>query len=84
MLDIARLLSKQLNGKALIFNLSGLSGGVWKVGAGESVAEVHMDVLDFNIFASGRFSFSEAISRADFSGDRSIAESALKSILILF
>ncbi len=43
-----------------------------------------MDTLDFNIFVSGRFSFEEAIPRAEISGDRALTERVLKDLLILY
>jgi hypothetical protein len=54
------------------------------VGDGEPAAAVRMDVLDFNIFASGRFSFAEARPRMTISGDVAAAEEALKKILVVY
>ncbi len=84
MLDAGRLLSQKLNGRAIVFDLSGVAGGAWKVGGGEVASQVRMDVLDFNIFASGRFTYEEALARATISGDVSLAEAALKNLLILY
>ena len=84
MLDVARLLSPKLNGAAVIFDLSGVAGGIWKIGGGEIKSTVRMDVLNFNIFASGRFTYEEALACAEISGDKTLGETALKNILILF
>jgi uncharacterized protein (TIGR03083 family) len=84
MRDVALLLTPKLNGEAIVFNLTGLAGGCWKVGTGAVSAEVEMDVLDFNIFASGRFSYEEALDRAQISGERALAERVMKDILILY
>jgi uncharacterized protein (TIGR03083 family) len=84
MLDVERALSKLLDGNAIVFELTGIAGGNWKVGGGEPVAQVKMDTLDFNIFVSGRFSFEEAIPRAEISGDRALTERVLKDLLILY
>jgi uncharacterized protein (TIGR03083 family) len=84
MLDVAKLLTSKLDGKAIIFELTGIAGGTWQVGSGEVAAKVRMDALDFNIFASGRFTFEEVLVRAELSGDRVLAEAVLKKILILF
>jgi len=43
-----------------------------------------MDVLDFNIFASGRFSYDEARPRATITGDQALAELALRNTLVLY
>ena len=43
-----------------------------------------MDVLEFNIFASGRYSYEQARPLATISGDISSAEKALKEILVLY
>jgi hypothetical protein len=43
-----------------------------------------MDALDFDIFASGRFTYAEACSRASSFGDIELAQHTLRNILILF
>ena len=78
MLDVARLPAKKLNWPTLIFDLAGIAGGSWKIGTGKPAATIGMDVLDFNIFASGRYSFAEARPLATISGNISAAEEALK------
>ena len=84
MLDVARLPAKKLNWPTLVFDLTGIAGGRWKIGTGEPAATIGMDVLDFNIFASGRYSFTEARALATISGNISAAEEALKNFLILY
>jgi uncharacterized protein (TIGR03083 family) len=84
MRDVAWSLRKKLDGKSLVFDLSGFAGGTWQVGPGEPAAVIRMDALDFSIFASGRFSYEEACARADLSGDLDLANHALRNILILF
>jgi uncharacterized protein (TIGR03083 family) len=84
MLDVAKALTPHLTNQALIFELTGVAGGTWKVGAGQAVATVRMDVLDFNIFASGRFTFDQALARMEISGDVGVAQAALKDLLILY
>ena len=84
MRDVDILLREKLGGRAVVFDSSGVAGDVWKVGTGEAAATIQMDVLDFNIFASGRFTYDEARARATFSGDTSLAELTLKSTLILY
>lgn len=84
MLDVARQLRKKLPDKALVFELAGVAGGTWKIGTGTEVARLCMDVLDFNIFVSGRFSYDEGLSRAELSGDTELLKTILKDLLILF
>lgn len=78
------LLRKKLAGQAVVFDLTGVAGGSYKVGAGEPAATIQMDALDFNIFASGRFTYTEARSKAILSGDLALAESAMKQTLLLY
>jgi uncharacterized protein (TIGR03083 family) len=84
MRDVAKALRGKLGGKSLLFQLTGVAGGCWKVGAGEPSATIQMDVLDFNIFVSGRFTYEEARKRLEISGDVPLAENALKNLIILY
>ncbi|MCC7161391.1 MAG: maleylpyruvate isomerase family mycothiol-dependent enzyme [Anaerolineae bacterium] len=82
--DVGALLRKKLTGRAIVLDLSGVAGGVYQVGAGEPGATIQIDALDFNIFASGRFTQAQARARASFSGDTALAEEALSKILVLY
>ncbi|MCP4141724.1 MAG: maleylpyruvate isomerase family mycothiol-dependent enzyme [Chloroflexi bacterium] len=84
MLDVANLLAKKKDSPTLIFKLTGIAGGKWKVGKGEPIATIEMDVLDFNIFVSGRYSYEEAFPLMTITGDAKSAEGVLKDILILY
>jgi len=84
MRDVGRSLGKKLGGRAVILDLAGVAGGVWKVGPGEATASIHMDALDFAIFSSGRFSYDEARAKATLSGDIGLAELALSRTLVLY
>ena len=84
MLDVANIFGRKHPELSLTFDLTGIAGGVWTIGKGESVATIRMDVLDFNIFASGRYSYEEARPLATITGDISAAEEALKNILVLY
>lgn len=84
MRDVELLLRDKLDGRAVVFDLSGVAGGVWQVGPGEPAATIGMDALDFNIFASGRFTFAEARARATLGGDVALAESGLQKTLVLY
>lgn len=84
MVDVAGVLARKFAGPALIFALTGIAGGTWQIGQGEPAATIGMDVLDFNIFASGRYTYAEARPLATITGDVSAAEEALKNILVLY
>jgi len=84
MLDVADVLARKHHGPALIFELTGVAGGVWKIGQGEPAATIRMDVLDFNIFASGRYTYEQARPLATITGDVAKAEESLKKILIVY
>jgi uncharacterized protein (TIGR03083 family) len=77
-------LRTKLGGRAVIFDLSGVAGGVWKVGAGDAAATIQMDALDFNILASGRFTYDEGRARATLSGEVALAELALRETVVLY
>lgn len=83
-MDLAHSLEKKLNGRAFTLVLTGIAGGTFKVGQGDSEAMIEMDTLDFNIYASGRFSYEEGILRSQFSGDKNLAELAFKNFAVLY
>lgn len=82
--DVSQQLAGKLGGKGVVIELTGVAGGIWKVGTGEEVARLKMDALDFNIFVSGRFSYKEGLARAELSGDTVFLKELLKKLLILF
>jgi uncharacterized protein (TIGR03083 family) len=84
MMDVADALAVKFNGPALVFDLAGIGGGLWKAGTGDPAAIIQMDVLEFNIFASGRYSYKQARSMMNVSGDTTTAEEALKTILVVY
>ncbi len=84
MRDLGILLHEKLEAQAVVFDLSGVAGGVWKVGSSEATATIQMDALDFNIFASGRFTYAESRAKATLSGDEALAELALRKTLLLY
>lgn len=84
MRDVDNVLRKQLGGRAVVFDLSGVAGGVWQVGPGAVQATIQIDALDFSMLASGRFSAAEARAKAVLSGDPALAELALAKTLVLF
>ena len=83
-LDVAKALPAKLNNRAILFELSGLAGGVWKIGTGEPAASIQMDALDFNTYASGRYTYGEACSKSSLNGDVDLAKLALKKTAVLY
>lgn len=84
MRDTAAVLARKTANPPLTIELTGTGGGAWRTGEGEPVAGVGMDLLEFNIFASGRWTFSEARPRMEISGDVPAAEAALEKLLVLY
>ena len=84
MRDTAAVLQHKTADPPLRFKLSGIAGGSWRTGTGEPTAEVQMNALDFNIFASGRWTLSEARPQMEISGDVPAAEAALEKLLVLY
>lgn len=84
MLDVARQLEKKVAGNAFVFDLTGIAGGIWKIGSGTETARLRMDVLDFNIYVSGRYSYEEGLARSELSGNTELLKAILKDLLILF
>ncbi len=84
MVDAAKALARKAPGISLGFSLSGPAGGMWKTGKGEPDATIRMDVLEFNIFASGRYSYEQARPLMEIQGNVAAAESALQKLLVLY
>jgi uncharacterized protein (TIGR03083 family) len=85
MRDLARPLAAKLGGQSVVFDLAGPAGGAWRIGAAPAPsATVRMDALDFNILASGRFSYAEGRARATLEGDQALAELALRESKALY
>lgn len=84
MRDVAAALARTYRGPALVFDLTGAAGGTWQVGSGEPAATIRMDVLEFNIFASGRYTYGQARPLMTITGDVQQAEKALEDLLVLY
>ncbi len=84
MRDVAAVLARKTSGPALVFELTGIAGGTWQAGRGDPAAALRMDVLDFNIFASGRYTFDQARPLMTITGDARAAEKALRQLLVLY
>ena len=82
-LDLARALRRK-SGRPIALELTGVAGGGWIIGSGDPVATIHMDVLDFNIYASGRYSDEQAMSLATFSGDLEHAKRTFRDFSVLY
>jgi uncharacterized protein (TIGR03083 family) len=76
--DLARKLTPKLAGQAVVYELTGIAGGCWHLGAHASPgARITMDALDFHLKASGRLSAQELAAHAACSGDDHLAHVAL-------
>lgn len=90
MRDVNTLLLPKLGGQLLVIELTGVAGGTWRIGAvhpsssATPRATIRMDALDFNIYASGRFSFQEARAHVLLDGDHVLGENILRQISILY
>jgi uncharacterized protein (TIGR03083 family) len=85
MADAQKVLANKIpEGRAVVYELSGLAGGTWKMGTGQPMSTIQMDAVDFSIYASGRFTYAEARAKANISGDVALAESILKQTQVLF
>ena len=78
MRDLAKKLVAKLSTTSLVYQLSGRGGGTWQLGTkGAPQATLGLNVLDFNLLASGRLATEEAWSRASIEGDRVLARDVL-------
>lgn len=90
MRDVNTLLAPKLGGDSLDMELTGTAGGLWHVEGSHAVrgatprATIQMDALDFNIYASGRFTYERARALARIEGDNELAENVLRQISILY
>ena len=76
--DLEKKLAAKLRTTSIAYHLSGDIGGMWLLGAKTSpVATIHLDVLDFNLLASGRLTPEDAESRASIEGDSALAREVL-------
>lgn len=81
--DLDRHLSAKLNGRSLIYNLTGRAGSKWTVGDnGPAAAEISLDVLDFHRLASGRINSQTALVKID--GDQALGNLALQNTVVLY
>lgn len=88
--DVYTQLAPKLGGSALDIELTGIAGGAWRIGSAQApsgataLAAIQMDALDFNVYASGRYSFDQARAKAILAGDRAFAENLFRQISVLY
>ena len=76
--DLEKKLGAKLRTTSVVYHLSGDIGGMWLLGAKSSpAATIHLDVLDFNLLASGRLTPEEAETRASIEGESALAREVL-------
>lgn len=78
MRDLEKKLRSKLRTTSIVYHLSGNIGGMWQLGAKvPPAATIKLDVLDFNLLASGRLTPEEAWSRASIEGTNTLARQVL-------
>lgn len=85
--DLARSLVPRLGGASVLYDLRGAAGGAYKVGNHPSpTATIRMDVLDFNLLASGRMKPDEvkALGLVQIEGDARLANLAIEHTSVLY
>ncbi|HXR66185.1 MAG TPA: hypothetical protein VN729_09680, partial [Ktedonobacteraceae bacterium] len=79
MRDLAKKFATTLRTTSIVYHLSGRVGGTWQLGSeAPPAATLHLDVVDFNLLASGRLTPEEAWSCASLEGEVDLAREALK------
>ncbi len=85
MRDVNTQLAPKVGGDALDIELTGLAGGVWRIGnAANARATICMDAVEFNIYASGRSTYEQARAKCVFTGDTAFAENLLRQVSVLY
>src|SRR5258707_11871387 len=78
MRDVAKKLAATLRKTSMVYHLSRSVGGTWQLGAEvPPAATLHLDVLDFNLLASGRLTPEEAWSCVSLEGETALAHQVL-------
>lgn len=76
--DLARKLTPKLNGATVVYHLTGEAGGAWRIGPNPTpAATIRMDLIDFNLLASGRLTLEQVQPLLTISGDAQLAQKAL-------
>jgi uncharacterized protein (TIGR03083 family) len=76
--DVAKKLAAKLRTTSIVYHLSGKVSGTWQLGQKvPPAATLQLDVLDFNLLASGRLTPEEAWSCVSLEGDRALARETL-------
>lgn len=78
MRDLVKKLAATLRNTSMVYHLSGKVGGTWHLGAEvPPAATLHLDVVDFNLLASGRLTPEEAWSCVSLEGETALAREVL-------
>lgn len=85
--DLGRKLASGRDCGAVVYELTGPAGGVWRIGGGQApIATIRMDALDFNLLAAGRLTAAEARTRPGtaVSGDPTVSTWALTNTSVVY
>jgi uncharacterized protein (TIGR03083 family) len=78
MRDLTKKLAATLRTMSIVYHLSGRVSGTWQLGQKvPPAATIQLDVLDFNLLASGRLTPEEAWARVSLEGDTALAREVL-------
>lgn len=87
MRDVNRRLRARLNGRAIIYQLTGATGGAWLAGGnGPAEALLRLDVLEFNRLASGRITPEHMLETGlvEIEGSLELARLAMRNTAALY
>jgi uncharacterized protein (TIGR03083 family) len=85
--DLARLLERTLGEASVAYDLHGAAGDTYRVGKHPTPsATITMDVLDFNVLASGRMKAEDALQQGlvTVEGNLALAHRALENTSVLY
>ena len=85
MRDVNAQLAPKIGGDALDVELTGTAGDSWRIGQGTNArATLRMDAVEFNIYASGRYTYEQARAKCVITGDTAFAENLFRQISVLY
>jgi uncharacterized protein (TIGR03083 family) len=85
--DLAQTLAHKLGWASILYDLQGGAGGIYKIGKHPSpAAKITLDVVDFNLLASGRITPEQAssVNLVELEGDIELAQMVVKNTRVLY
>jgi uncharacterized protein (TIGR03083 family) len=85
LLDIAKKLKKQLDGRTIVLQITGALSGTYQFGSkAEPDCTLALDLFSFHLRASERISVEEALRRTEVSGDKTTTHWFLSNATVLY